>query len=191
MRTVTLEACPWCKQFPQYFGSHEAHLFDCDRRDCNRPKGCALALDRPSMSNADDAATLWNKAVVDDIATIAGTHVKAGSTEATPAELAEPHWVNIIVSGAEALDIIAGLGADHPIAARLRRRLSEDSTQCAEAFREAASAAHAKEGKIEIDNGAPISEGEDGAYVNAWVWVPWSALPQEHWPAHFGTEEDM
>lgn len=46
----------------------------------------------------------------------------------------------------------------------------------------AARAQYAREGSIEIDQGAAFSRGEeDGLYVAAWVWLPWSvkALPDQ------------
>lgn len=40
-------------------------------------------------------------------------------------------------------------------------------------YRSQAAEQYEEEGKIEIDDGAMISEGHDpGAYVQAWVWVP-------------------
>jgi hypothetical protein len=42
----------------------------------------------------------------------------------------------------------------------------------AEQYREGARRKYASEGSIEIDDGAPVSTGaDDGAYVQAWVWV--------------------
>lgn len=41
-----------------------------------------------------------------------------------------------------------------------------------------ARAAHAREGEIEIDDNAKLSEGNDnGTYVQAWVWVSFSGTP--------------
>ena len=37
---------------------------------------------------------------------------------------------------------------------------------------------HEREGELEIDEGAKVSEGDDnGAYVQAWVWVDFSGTP--------------
>lgn len=45
------------------------------------------------------------------------------------------------------------------------------------AIRELAEA-HVTEGELEIDDGATISEGDDnGAYVQAWVWVSFVGTP--------------
>jgi hypothetical protein len=51
-------------------------------------------------------------------------------------------------------------------------------------FRSRAKQMYHKEGEIEIDEGAPVSQGDDeGAYVQAWVWVPspegsaWTVTP--------------
>jgi len=39
-------------------------------------------------------------------------------------------------------------------------------------FRQRAKELYHDEGEIEVDDGAPVSIGEDaGAYVQAWVWV--------------------
>lgn len=44
-------------------------------------------------------------------------------------------------------------------------------------YREAASEMYENDGSIEIDGSANISRGDDdGAYVQAWVWVPSSRL---------------
>jgi hypothetical protein len=41
-----------------------------------------------------------------------------------------------------------------------------------DAYRVAAKRLHHKEGTIEVDDAAPVSIGDDdGAYVQAWVWV--------------------
>jgi len=44
-------------------------------------------------------------------------------------------------------------------------------------YLEQAKALYHDEGRIEVDNGAPVSRNEErgidhGAYVQAWVWVP-------------------
>jgi hypothetical protein len=47
----------------------------------------------------------------------------------------------------------------------------------AEGYRQAAKEMYYDEGMVEVDDGAPISaiaEGREGAYVQAWVWVPGS-----------------
>ena len=37
-----------------------------------------------------------------------------------------------------------------------------------------------RDGEIEVDENAEVSLGDDaGAYVQAWLWVPQSALPEE------------
>lgn len=45
-------------------------------------------------------------------------------------------------------------------------------------FRAAAKRLHEREGELEIDDEATVSHGDDaqGAYVQAWVWVPRWAL---------------
>jgi hypothetical protein len=40
-----------------------------------------------------------------------------------------------------------------------------------EEYRAAAIQRYAEEGTVEIDENAKISRAEDGAYVQAWVWV--------------------
>lgn len=46
-----------------------------------------------------------------------------------------------------------------------------------ELFRKSAKLSHHKEGEIEIDEKAEVSHGDDnGAYVQAWVWVPASNI---------------
>jgi hypothetical protein len=41
-----------------------------------------------------------------------------------------------------------------------------------EAIRDLARDKYARDGELEIDHGAKVSEGsDDGAYVQAWVWV--------------------
>jgi hypothetical protein len=44
----------------------------------------------------------------------------------------------------------------------VRRRRSEELTRYEE---------YAKDGEIEVDEDAVVSESDDGAYVQAWVWV--------------------
>lgn len=39
-------------------------------------------------------------------------------------------------------------------------------------FRSRARELYHEEGQIEIDNEARVSKSDDGAYVEAWVWVP-------------------
>ena len=49
--------------------------------------------------------------------------------------------------------------------------VDEDSPD--EEFRRKAEALHGRDGVIEIDSDAVVSRGsDDGAYVQAWVWVP-------------------
>lgn len=44
-------------------------------------------------------------------------------------------------------------------------------------YREAANKIYGSEGEVEIDDDADVSEGLDGgAYVEAWVWVPYDAV---------------
>jgi hypothetical protein len=45
-------------------------------------------------------------------------------------------------------------------------------------YRDAAKELFHREGELEIDPGAPVSKGgDDGAYVQAWVWVPDYEIP--------------
>jgi hypothetical protein len=45
-------------------------------------------------------------------------------------------------------------------------------------YRDAAKELFHREGEIEIDPGAPVSKGDDeGAYVQAWVWVSDYEIP--------------
>lgn len=58
----------------------------------------------------------------------------------------------------------------------LQRRVTEHVAQLTdprcEAYRHAADERWAREGEIEVDESAVVSEGDDnGAYVQAWVWV--------------------
>jgi heme-degrading monooxygenase HmoA len=41
-----------------------------------------------------------------------------------------------------------------------------------EDYRETAKACHNSEGYCEVDDNAEVSESDDGAYVQAWVWIP-------------------
>jgi hypothetical protein len=51
----------------------------------------------------------------------------------------------------------------------------DDRTQ---AIRKHAQATLAREGELEIDENALLSEGDDnGAYVQAWVWLPFAETP--------------
>jgi hypothetical protein len=57
-----------------------------------------------------------------------------------------------------------------------------DVTDRDQRIRELADQAHGKDGEVEFDEDAIVSEGEDnGAYVQAWVWVGFSGtdLDQE------------
>ena len=40
-----------------------------------------------------------------------------------------------------------------------------------ERYRKAAKEAYHRDGEIEIDDNAIVSHSEDGAYVQAWVWI--------------------
>lgn len=94
--------------------------------------------------------------------------------DATPEELAEYNateasdaWqaakTAVVTAVADALDVnaadIVALGhADDPTDAATRQRAKD---------------LHAQEGDVEIDDNAVVSRGnDDGAYVQAWVWVP-------------------
>lgn len=47
-----------------------------------------------------------------------------------------------------------------------------------ERFRQVAAEMYEEEGSLEIDANAPVSRGDDpGAYVQAWVWVAYSDIP--------------
>ena len=47
-------------------------------------------------------------------------------------------------------------------------------------FRQRAKQLYHEEGEVEIDDNARVSVGgKEGAYVEAWVWVPSSVLEQE------------
>lgn len=63
-----------------------------------------------------------------------------------------------------------------------------------QAYVDAASDMHSRDGECEIDGNAKVSMGDDpGAYVQAWVWVPRSKilgyLPEEL-AAEFGGGEE-
>lgn len=50
-----------------------------------------------------------------------------------------------------------------------------------DAIREAAKSLFEEEGRIEIDEGAEVSHGDDpGAYVQAWVWVYYDDVNREN-----------
>ena len=54
----------------------------------------------------------------------------------------------------------------------LTDRIKEDSAKKAQRYREAAQREWTRDGELEIDDGAPVSMGDDpGAYVQAWVWI--------------------
>ncbi|HYW43078.1 MAG TPA: hypothetical protein VE959_09480, partial [Bryobacteraceae bacterium] len=63
-----------------------------------------------------------------------------------------------------------------------RRAISEVSQagkQIHEEYIEQAQADYMRDGEIEIDDGAVVSRGSDqGAYVQAWVWVSDDSLPE-------------
>ena len=76
--------------------------------------------------------------------------------------------------------IIIGPELANEIYAILRERSQNLAERIAEkaargenddAYRNAAKAAYFEEGRCEIDDGA-IDQGDAGAYVQAWVWVP-------------------
>src|SRR5712691_6732601 len=60
------------------------------------------------------------------------------------------------------------------------------SPATAKQYREAAKRLHQEDGECEIDANAKISrastEDEEGAYVQAWVWVPRQAVDKEYDP---------
>ena len=60
-----------------------------------------------------------------------------------------------------------------------RKYLGLDAIDVTAAFRKAARDQYQREGEIEIDDSAIVSDSEDGAYVQAWVWVDRSDLPAE------------
>jgi hypothetical protein len=45
------------------------------------------------------------------------------------------------------------------------------SQRLQERYREAAKETYHRQGEIEIDDNAIVSDSDDGAYVQAWVWV--------------------
>lgn len=54
----------------------------------------------------------------------------------------------------------------------LRSRVGEEESEKASQYRAAAQREYNREGEIEVDENATVSEGDDpGAYVEAWVWV--------------------
>jgi hypothetical protein len=62
---------------------------------------------------------------------------------------------------------------DKPEIDSLCERLNEGDGENFEAYRKAAKRMFQDEGTIEIDDGATVSAGDaNGAYVEAWVWVP-------------------
>lgn len=80
----------------------------------------------------------------------------------------------------EGHNIIIALGEDRSPCIRCQSCLetlfqfhrSELTPEQMEWYRSQAAERYEKEGTIEIDDGAPVSEGGDpGAYVQAWVWV--------------------
>lgn len=63
----------------------------------------------------------------------------------------------------------------------LARKIAEiertDRERVLKAFREGAKREYEREGEIEIDDDAKVSMGDDdGAYVEAWVWVNFEEL---------------
>ena len=54
-------------------------------------------------------------------------------------------------------------------------------------FRKRARDLYHREGQLEVDDGAPVSKGDDdGAYVQAWVWVYADAEGSEQ-PEHLAS----
>lgn len=67
------------------------------------------------------------------------------------------------VSGA---DVIAKLNELH------RERVSDEEDEATQVYISTARARYHREGEVEIDDNAVVSESDDGgAYVAAWVWV--------------------
>ncbi len=76
--------------------------------------------------------------------------------------------------GALIQKVIAAL-EQHPellsTAKRFREQLKEEESGLPQQYREAAFE-HQRDGEIEVDEGAVVSLGaDDGAYVQAWLWV--------------------
>ena len=58
------------------------------------------------------------------------------------------------------------------LAAVLNERIASNTDETDQKYREAADNEYGHDGECEIDDGAPVSRGNDpGAYVQAWVWV--------------------
>jgi hypothetical protein len=58
-------------------------------------------------------------------------------------------------------------------------RLSDESTDdLDEKYRDAATEIHARDTEIQIDPGAAVSIGNDGAYVSGWLFVPAFAVEE-------------
>jgi ribosomal protein L12E/L44/L45/RPP1/RPP2 len=58
------------------------------------------------------------------------------------------------------------------LAAVLNERIASNTDETDQKYREAADNEYGRDGECEIDDGAPVSRGDDpGAYVQAWVWV--------------------
>ena len=72
-----------------------------------------------------------------------------------------------------ARQVVAARGTrELPAAIAALAKAIEDADAVPARFREMARAEWEKDGEIEIDDDAVISESEDGgAYVQAWVWV--------------------
>ncbi len=77
----------------------------------------------------------------------------------------------ILLPAREAHKLLGHLARSHHFAQGLAWRLTEQNPKELAAYRAAARAAHHREGALEIDEGAPVSIADGGAYVNAWVWV--------------------
>lgn len=57
---------------------------------------------------------------------------------------------------------------------------SYEDTKDAPYYVEAAKSLYHRDGEVEVDEGAVVSEGADnGAYVAAWVWVPEETMKDE------------
>jgi hypothetical protein len=62
----------------------------------------------------------------------------------------------------------------------------------AKQYREAAKRLHQEDGECEVGGNARVSRdhgpGEEGAYVQAWVWVPRQAVDRDHDPGNAGCD---
>ena len=81
------------------------------------------------------------------------------------------HGASVILPRNEAKKLLGHLARSHHFAQVLAWRLTDANAKDAAAYRTAARATHQRDGEVEIDDSAPVSIGDGGAYVNAWVWV--------------------